>query len=340
MISIETTSRLPAGYQEVSYIKTSGTQYINTKFTPNDNTTIQLIFSNDDATTGNYNSIIGTRNNASNANCFALWIDPNRRFGAFYGTGQSITLFPSSLNATAKHTLTMAGRVAEIDGTTVTCPATTSSPSYPFFVGACNTGGTADYFSKITVYELKIYDNGTLVRDFVPCYRKNDNAAGLYDLVNDAFYSNAGSGSFTAGSDVDGAVKLVVTEGGVIPQIWALRRRLRIDATPRAATITMTGSFAIGNNENAVIIEGVTYNSAQSIEVPLGTVIQLKVRRMGFSSNALTRIEVNGAVVAQQTGASQTLTYDYTVVSDCVIEGFFVASSFQGDTYGIRLTSS
>ena len=223
---IEFISQLPIEYQEVEYIQSSGTQFIDTGFVPNDNTEIILVFTNNNATTGNYDCIFGTRTNASNDNTFALWIDSNRRFGAFYGTGQSITLFPTSINATAKHTATMKGNVAEIDSVSITCPAVSSSPTYSFYIGACNTAGTADYFSKILIYESKIYDNVTLVRDFVPCYRKADNVAGLYDLVNNVFYTNAGSGVFAVGANSNKHVIATITPGGVISFSAALRRRM------------------------------------------------------------------------------------------------------------------
>lgn len=44
--------------------------------------------------------------------------------------------------------------------------------------------------------------DGDLVRDFIPCYRKLDNVAGLYDMVNDEFYTNIGTGTFTLGPNV------------------------------------------------------------------------------------------------------------------------------------------
>ena len=223
---IEFISQLPIEYQEVEYIQSSGTQFIDTGFVPNDNTKIMLVFTNNNATTGNYDCVFGTRTNASNANTFALWIDSNRCFGAFYGTGQSITLFPTSINATAKHTATMKGNVAEIDSVSITCPAVSSSPTYSFYIGACNTAGTADYFSKILIYESKIYDNEILVRDFVPCYRKADNVAGLYDLVNNVFYTNSGSGVFAVGANSNKHAIATITPGGVISFSAALRRRM------------------------------------------------------------------------------------------------------------------
>lgn len=53
------------------------------------------------------------------------------------------------------------------------------------------------------LYSFKIYDNGTLIRDFIPCYRVADNEVGLYDIVNNQFYTNQGTGSFTKGPDVN-----------------------------------------------------------------------------------------------------------------------------------------
>ena len=49
------------------------------------------------------------------------------------------------------------------------------------------------------LYNFKMYDNDALVRNFIPCYRKSDNAAGLYDTVNNVFYTNAGTGKFIIG---------------------------------------------------------------------------------------------------------------------------------------------
>ena len=49
------------------------------------------------------------------------------------------------------------------------------------------------------LYLCKIYDNDNLVRNFIPCYRKVDNEIGLYDVINDVFYVNSGTGEFIAG---------------------------------------------------------------------------------------------------------------------------------------------
>lgn len=54
------------------------------------------------------------------------------------------------------------------------------------------------------VYSFKHWDkNDVLVRDMVPCYRREDNVIGMYDLVSRTFFTNAGTGVFTCGGDVN-----------------------------------------------------------------------------------------------------------------------------------------
>jgi hypothetical protein len=49
----------------------------------------------------------------------------------------------------------------------------------------------------------KIYKITTNTSELIPCYRKADLVAGMYDRVNDVFYTNAGTGSFVVGPDVN-----------------------------------------------------------------------------------------------------------------------------------------
>lgn len=53
----------------------------------------------------------------------------------------------------------------------------------------------------LRVYRWKIWDGDTLVRDFVPCRRAYDCAAGLLDRKSGRFYGNAGTGSFSSGEE-------------------------------------------------------------------------------------------------------------------------------------------
>jgi hypothetical protein len=65
-------------------------------------------------------------------------------------------------------------------------------------MGLFSRRGSGGY-SGITNF-VKIYDylEDRYIRDFRPAMRNSDDVIGMYDLINDVFYVNAGSGTFTA----------------------------------------------------------------------------------------------------------------------------------------------
>lgn len=51
---------------------------------------------------------------------------------------------------------------------------------------------------------IQIFDkNNVLIRNMIPCYRKSDGEIGMYDTINNIFYTNFGTGSFLKGNDVN-----------------------------------------------------------------------------------------------------------------------------------------
>ncbi len=66
-----------------------------------------------------------------------------------------------------------------------------------FAVSGAN-GAYAFAPSGTRCYYLKIWQDGALVRDFIPCLN-SEGVPGLYDAVNNRFYSNKGSGMFRTG---------------------------------------------------------------------------------------------------------------------------------------------
>ena len=57
-------------------------------------------------------------------------------------------------------------------------------------------------FLYFKCWNIKMYDNGELIRNLIPCYSKSDKVVGMYDIVNDVFYTNAGTGAFIVGPDI------------------------------------------------------------------------------------------------------------------------------------------
>ena len=67
---------------------------------------------------------------------------------------------------------------------------------YSLYLCAINNAGSAGFFSNLRLYYCKIYDNGTLIRDYIPVLDWDDVPC-LYDKVKRKLYYNAGTGSFT-----------------------------------------------------------------------------------------------------------------------------------------------
>ena len=68
------------------------------------------------------------------------------------------------------------------------------------------------------MYSLKLYNNNnTLLRDFIPCYRKSDGVIGLYDKVEGKFYTNQGSGTFLKGSNINTSTTQTTNTNASIP---------------------------------------------------------------------------------------------------------------------------
>jgi hypothetical protein len=86
------------------------------------------------------------------------------------------------------------GKIWLDDTAVVTLPNNTFNCSY--HLGIFNEISTARTGENVKecllgrVYTFQVYDNGTLVRDLVPCVNPND-IVGMYDIVNNVFYTTA-----------------------------------------------------------------------------------------------------------------------------------------------------
>ena len=185
---------LPSGYTKLAYIQSNGTQWVDTGFKPNQNTRIKM-----DCNVIGFNSgdafLFGARIASGNtAFCLAA-DDANTRWFALYGNAVQN---PTG-TCTGKHSIDFNQNVLTLDGKNFTFAKTTFQSSYNLLLFATITSGNVDsQRGQMAVYSCQIYDNGTLVRDFLPCINPSG-AVGLYDLVGRKFYGNAGTGTFTAG---------------------------------------------------------------------------------------------------------------------------------------------
>lgn len=184
--------RLPDGYVEVQYIQSTGTQYINTDFTPDSNTRVVCDFAYTSNPTA---AVFMSRPKSNNSNMFGIF-NISGTLRSDYGSEK--TSFPSDLSPLNRMIYDKNKNICKIGDATVTNTTRTFSSVYELFLFASDDGGSASYFASGQLYSCQIYDDDTLIRDFTPCINP-DGQVGLYDSVNSKFYGNAGTGVFFAG---------------------------------------------------------------------------------------------------------------------------------------------
>ena len=200
---------LPSEYQRVEYIESSGTQYIDLPygFLPTDFIQIK--------------SAIATSESIEKYMVAASqWNTNNNRF-AMAGTGRSGTVSrpfgcaignKSTSDGLLYGTLNNDGNVHEFvyrDGLFISpdmnCACGFSAENgftfgsettniRLFFGWNANTNGKIAYFVHTKADGRKIA--------LFACYRKSDGVIGMYDIENDVFYTNDGTGDFVKGQDV------------------------------------------------------------------------------------------------------------------------------------------
>lgn len=180
---------LPSGYTKLSYIEANGTQWINTGFKPNQNTRVVFSGYNCSASSG---WIYGAwQNQTQNQFCCSALGTYSFRYGQVGVSLSTLGVGAVEIDQN-KNTYNMNG----VSGSFTTQIFSSAYTMYLFRINAAGTASSGNFAGR--VYFCQIYDNGTLVRDFVPCINPSG-AYGLYDRINDKFYGNAGSGAFTGG---------------------------------------------------------------------------------------------------------------------------------------------
>lgn len=192
--------RLPKQYKEVEYIQSNGTQYIDTQFTPNQDTRVIVDFQ---YVTVKNSFLFGSRTSLT-SNSYTVNIGNSAQDAVTsYGTSGNVKYATPDKD---RHIIDKNKNLFYFDNNLIFTQEyhTFTSPGTLEIFSAHSNGQKGYLPSVARIYSFKIYDAEELVRDFVPCYRKSDKIVGLYDLVNDIFYMNASTsgGNFAAGSDI------------------------------------------------------------------------------------------------------------------------------------------
>lgn len=173
---------LPNTYQEVQYVTANGSQWIDPDFTLNAYDIMSIKAIRASGSTTAEQDIVGYRDS------YVRW-DAYFQSNNFH-VDNSCAKIAGSANGSSCDMLLL-----------VTVSSKFSYGSYRY---------STRYPFYGDMYTMRIYrhifaDNKctlSLVAKYIPCYRLSDNKVGFYDVVNEKFWSSAGSGNFIAGPDV------------------------------------------------------------------------------------------------------------------------------------------
>lgn len=181
-------------YNVVEYIESTGTQYIDTGLIMEKSTTMRMEISAQLTSNGNWAGVNGYMQHQASLGggskgLFVVDYNGNTHIENVY--------FNNTLKYTQDWTSAYSGAKNKVA-----------------VIGMGNAENTwwtnisANRYAQVGKwYYIKVYRSGTLVRDYVPCVRNSDGVAGLYDKVENKFYTNSGTGSFGSGAATGDAVE-------------------------------------------------------------------------------------------------------------------------------------
>ena len=194
-IRLKNTSKLPTEYQEVEYISSTGTQYIKTNISCNYNDTVKMV------SIGNFNLTNNTAWQGVNA-----YLQHNISSSKVSDGSSSLSL-SNNEEITVSYDGNTHVETVTVGSSSEQISRTWNDSSYGGNVTFLKMGDKDSIYSASGVSAYlkggKIYVDNILKVDLIPAVRKSDNVAGMYDVINNIFYTNNGSGTFGVGNNVN-----------------------------------------------------------------------------------------------------------------------------------------
>lgn len=183
--------------KRLTYIESTGTQYIDTGVVATQDIGFELDFlTSSPLTSSDARHILSAVNTSTNRIDLALYTAYSG--GEFYfGPNEA----DPGIIVGERITIRFKDNVLTTLGGTTTIAAATFDSELNLLLCARNNAGTADRLSSNRIYGLKLWSGDSLIRDYIPVL-DDEGTACLYDQVNSTYYYNAGTGSFTAGPEV------------------------------------------------------------------------------------------------------------------------------------------
>ncbi len=199
---------LPAGYTELEYIESTGTQYIDNIIKTNKNYSFEITYKHTassgyqplwvvyDGTNGySYGFMEGSAEKGNYA-----YSGGSKTFTLSYDTSTIYTTYYDGIN---KKVYRNGTEIVDFSETTGFSGTTGVAPRLFQIRTGEHYSGSFNYSFKGYAYSFKTYDdNNNLVRNLVPAKRDSDDVVGMYDLVTETFFPSSSSTAFIAGPEI------------------------------------------------------------------------------------------------------------------------------------------
>lgn len=267
-------ARLPSGYQELKYIESTGTQWIDTGIPPFDGIIANFMayISRSIAS----RTLFGTGGD----NGWGAYMGGN----ALWDNYNDDSLISISSDYTGHITIVKNGRNSTFTTSrgTISYAHGNTYPQDSRTIFLFRKNGSSRSYGIFRLFLFSLSDqNGNFLWLGAPCRRLSDGAIGMYDLVSQSFFGNSGTGEFIAGIPV-----IEPTWGSGVSQVsrkLLMRRVLPTSKLPaeyqEVEWIGFTGS-------NTYIATGLYTNKSYEIQVVFKSSINSTRCLIGVSNDS------------------------------------------------------
>lgn len=191
-------------YKQLDYIESTGTQYIETNYTPNNNTKVQITVSDVKVISSVPNAVLFSASNTWDYNIFALTYQNQHGVNGYRYMLPGDVVFGTGTYSNKNIIEVFRGSVWFNNSSvrTDTATKTFGHVATLHFCGENRYNDSGYQHNNYKTHSFKIWENDILRFDFIPVKRKSDDVVCMYDLVSGQFYTNSGTGTFIAGPEV------------------------------------------------------------------------------------------------------------------------------------------
>lgn len=188
---LSAVQQLPDGYTKLSFIASGARQYIDTGVIAKSGLTCSMKMAFGSIPTD------GTMLGVRKANTRYYMLHYYNGFTLGYGNYYTSTATARTGVDYIVNTRLLAGAQNMVVNDTAVISNSISNEintGLSLYLFGLNYDGNAGYFTTAKCYYCRIFDNGVMIRDFVPCINP-EGVYGMYDLVEGIFYGSR-SGAF------------------------------------------------------------------------------------------------------------------------------------------------